>query len=80
MAVVDAHGLCCQSRSIWWGGDTFSDLRRVFSETLCSLPKRPGGLVRWGEELGNITGYPGVFQGNSHQYPSKPVPVTMGTG
>ncbi|KAF8810025.1 hypothetical protein BYT27DRAFT_7092797 [Phlegmacium glaucopus] len=25
-------------------------------------------------------GYPGVFQGNPHPYPSKPVPTSMGTG
>ena len=25
-------------------------------------------------------GYPGVFQGNLHLYPSKPAPVSTGTG
>ena len=30
--------------------------------------------------LGNVTGYPGVFQSNPHPYPSKPVPASMGTG
>jgi hypothetical protein len=28
----------------------------------------------------NVTGYPGVFQGNPHPHPWKPVPVTAGTG
>ena len=31
-------------------------------------------------ELGDVTGYPGVFQGNPHPCPWKPVPVAMGTG
>ncbi|KAF8801875.1 hypothetical protein BYT27DRAFT_7113967 [Phlegmacium glaucopus] len=30
--------------------------------------------------LGNVMGYPGVFQGNLHPYPSKPVPTSMGVG
>jgi len=30
--------------------------------------------------LGNVTGNPGVFQGNPYPYPSKPVPVVAGTG
>jgi hypothetical protein len=30
--------------------------------------------------LGNVTGYPGVFQSNPCPYPSKPVPVSMCTG
>ena len=30
--------------------------------------------------LGNVTGYPGVFQSNPHPYPSKPVPTFMGMG
>ena len=28
--------------------------------------------------IGNVTGYPGVFQSNPHPYPSKPVPASMG--
>ncbi|KAF8799791.1 hypothetical protein BYT27DRAFT_7119498, partial [Phlegmacium glaucopus] len=30
--------------------------------------------------IGNVTGYPGVFQGNLHLYPSKPVPTSTGAG
>ena len=30
--------------------------------------------------VGNVTGYPGVFQGNPHPYPSKPVPAVTGAG
>ena len=30
--------------------------------------------------LGNVTGYPGVFPGNPHPYPSKPVPASTGAG
>ena len=30
--------------------------------------------------LGNVTGYPGVFQSNLRLYPSKPAPVSMGAG
>jgi hypothetical protein len=30
--------------------------------------------------LGNVTGYPGVFQSNPHPHLSKPVPVAAGTG
>ncbi|KAF8797414.1 hypothetical protein BYT27DRAFT_7125698, partial [Phlegmacium glaucopus] len=30
--------------------------------------------------LGNVTGYPGVFQGNPHPYLSKPVPMSTGAG
>jgi hypothetical protein len=30
--------------------------------------------------VGNTTGYPGVFQGNPHPYPWKPVPTAMGAG
>ena len=30
--------------------------------------------------LGNVTGYPGVFQSNPCPYPSKPVPASMSTG
>ena len=33
-----------------------------------------------GISVGNVTGYPGVFQGNPHPYPSKPVPASTGTG
>jgi len=28
----------------------------------------------------NVMGYPGVFQGNLHPYPSKPVPAVTGAG
>jgi len=31
-------------------------------------------------QLGNVTGYPGVFQSNPCPYPSKPVPASMSTG
>ena len=31
-------------------------------------------------QLGNATGYPGVFQSNPHLYPSKPVPAATGSG
>ena len=30
--------------------------------------------------VGNVTGYPGVFLGNLHPYPSKPVPASTGAG
>ena len=30
--------------------------------------------------LGNVTGYPGVFQDNLHPYPSKPIPASTGVG
>ena len=30
--------------------------------------------------VGNVMGYPGVFQSNPHPYLSKPVPASMGTG
>ena len=30
--------------------------------------------------IGNVTGYPGVFQSNPCPYPSKPVPASTGTG
>ena len=30
--------------------------------------------------LGNVTGYPGVFQSNPCPYPSKPIPASTGTG
>jgi len=30
--------------------------------------------------LGNVTGYPGVFQSNLHLYPSKPVPASTAAG
>ena len=30
--------------------------------------------------IGNVTGYPGVFQINPHPYPSKPVPAATGMG
>ena len=29
-------------------------------------------------ELGIVTGYPGVFQGNPHPYPRKPAPAARG--
>jgi len=32
------------------------------------------------ESVGNVTGYPGVFQGNPYPYPSKPVPAPTGMG
>ena len=31
-------------------------------------------------DLGNVTGYPGVFQSNPHPYLSKPAPASMGAG
>ncbi|KIJ90190.1 hypothetical protein K443DRAFT_15438 [Laccaria amethystina LaAM-08-1] len=31
-------------------------------------------------QLGNVTGYPGVFQSNPCLYPSKPVPASMSAG
>ena len=30
--------------------------------------------------LGNVTGNPGVFQGNPHPYPWKPTPAATGVG
>ena len=30
--------------------------------------------------IGNVTGYPGVFQSNPHPYPSKPAPASTGVG
>jgi hypothetical protein len=30
--------------------------------------------------LVNVTGYPGVFQGNPHPYPWKPAPAATGMG
>ncbi|KAF8809270.1 hypothetical protein BYT27DRAFT_7094862, partial [Phlegmacium glaucopus] len=30
--------------------------------------------------LGNVMGYPGVFQGNPHLHPSKPIPTSTGAG
>ncbi|KAF8238913.1 hypothetical protein L208DRAFT_1239456, partial [Tricholoma matsutake] len=30
--------------------------------------------------IGNVMGYPGVFQGNLCLYPSKPVPIHKGMG
>jgi hypothetical protein len=39
-----------------------------------------GGGVGCSSPLGNVTGYPGVFQSNPCPYPSKPVPVSMCTG
>ncbi|KAF8220618.1 hypothetical protein L208DRAFT_1332798 [Tricholoma matsutake] len=30
--------------------------------------------------VGNVTGHPGVFQGNPCPYPSEPVPVHKGVG
>ena len=36
--------------------------------------------IRAGMEVGSVTGNPGVFQGNPHPYPWKPVPACMGTG
>ena len=41
-----------------------------------SLEMRDRGLSL----LGNVTGNPGVSQGNPYPYPWKPVPATMGTG
>ena len=40
------------------------------------------GLLAWGMtfQIGNVTGYPGVFPGNPHPYPSKPVPASTGAG
>jgi len=32
------------------------------------------------KKVGNVTGYPGVFQGNPHPYPSKPAPASTGAG
>ena len=40
-------------------------------------------LDGWGKDcalLGNVTGYPGVFQSNLHLYPSKPIPASTGMG
>jgi hypothetical protein len=39
-------------------------------------------MRRWysREEIGNVTGYPGVFQSNPCPYPSKPVPASMSAG
>ena len=31
-------------------------------------------------QIGNVTGYPGVFQGNLCPYPSEPIPIHKGTG
>ena len=31
-------------------------------------------------QVGNVTGYPGVFQSNPHPYPSKPAPASTGAG
>ena len=36
--------------------------------------------LQWHQQLGNVTGYPGVFPGNLHPYPSKPVPASTGAG
>jgi hypothetical protein len=44
-------------------------------DTLCLRLSRHGN-----EELGNVMGNPGVFQGNPHLYPPKPVPMDAGTG
>ena len=30
--------------------------------------------------IGNVTGYPGVFQGNPHPYPWEPAPAFTGAG
>ena len=31
-------------------------------------------------QIGNVTGYPGVFPGNPHLYLLKPIPIHKGTG
>jgi len=43
-----------------------------------SFLTRRGGV--YPSPLGNVTGYPGVFQGNPYPYPSKPVPAPTGMG
>jgi len=40
---------------------------------------RKGGALSL-PSVGNVTGYPGVFQGNPHPHPSKPAPASTGTG
>jgi hypothetical protein len=49
---------------------------------VCSLalPLPATDFITVGEFLGNVTGYPGVFQSNPRPYPSKPVPASTGMG
>ena len=39
-----------------------------------------GNVILARTRVGNVTGYPGVFQSNPHPFPSKPIPASMGTG
>ncbi|KIJ98175.1 hypothetical protein K443DRAFT_219270 [Laccaria amethystina LaAM-08-1] len=47
--------------------------------TLNAHQRSCDGLLH-GRGLGNVTGYPGVFQSNPCPYPSKPVPASMSAG
>jgi len=59
-------------------------LRSSIEHPLFSLPINLGLLSKecqWTtSSLGNVTGYPGVFQSNLCLYPSKPIPMSTGTG
>jgi len=45
-----------------------------------SLIARLLHITMYASELGNVTGYPGVFQSNPRPYPSKPAPASTGAG
>jgi hypothetical protein len=43
-------------------------------------PRLRGKFFDPGQGLGNVMGYPGIFQSNLCPYPSKPIPASMGAG
>ena len=52
----------------------------ITSEAAFLYFKAHAGSISGAIILGNVTGYPGVFQGNPYPYPSIPVPASTGTG
>src|SRR6201996_4727689 len=56
----------------WYEAAKNIDQNRAANEAFKSAYRAP--------VLGNVTGYPGVFQGNPCPYPSKPVPLHKGMG
>ena len=46
----------------------------------CHICQPLGKVKTCGLSVGNVMGYPGVFQGNLHPYLSKPAPASTGAG
>jgi len=50
----------------------------IVDHTIEVLVRNTCVSIQW--SVGNVMGYPGVFQGNPYPYPSIPIPASTGTG